>query len=204
MNEINIRELFKIDDSHSKIRGFITLLDENGNVERAAENMIVKSGRELMFNALTGGTAFNLTTSLSAALIKSAEPTTSDMTYDADEIYQEITLELEEDDGSESDQENTLEDDTSSESGSENNGSEEDNGSDDTSSESDQKNKLEVTKSSDLFIKFTLTYEPTESGDFSGIVLYKTDDKKLFSRVIFPKYSHTSSKKYTINYYIYF
>lgn len=157
MNEINIRELFKIDDSHSKIRGFITLLDENGNVERAAENMIVESGRELMFNALTGGDTFSLTENLSAALINSVEQTTSDMTYDkVGEICQETV-------------------------------------------------KLEMDKDSEpLCIKFTLTYEPTKSGKFSGIILYKTDDNTLFSRVIFPEYSHTSSKKYTINYYIYF
>lgn len=57
--DINIRDYFKIDDSHSKIRGFVFAYDENGNLVFTKENMIVKEGRKLIFNAITGGTAFN-------------------------------------------------------------------------------------------------------------------------------------------------
>lgn len=57
--DINIRDYFKIDDSHSKIRGFVFAYDENGNLVFTKENMIVKEGRKLIFNAITGGAAFN-------------------------------------------------------------------------------------------------------------------------------------------------
>lgn len=54
--DINLRDYFKIDDSHSKIRGFLVVKDENGNILVKKENMIVKSGRKLILNAITGGT----------------------------------------------------------------------------------------------------------------------------------------------------
>lgn len=56
---INIRDYFKIDDSHSKVRGFVFAYDENGNLVFTKENMIVKEGRKLIFNAITSGTLFD-------------------------------------------------------------------------------------------------------------------------------------------------
>ena len=51
MNDIiNIKEKFKVDDSHSKIRGFVCAYDENGNLVFTKENMIVESGRRFILN----------------------------------------------------------------------------------------------------------------------------------------------------------
>lgn len=45
-NEIFIKENFKVDDSHSKVRGFVFAYDENDNLVFAKENMIVRTGRQ--------------------------------------------------------------------------------------------------------------------------------------------------------------
>lgn len=51
MNDIiNIKEKFKVDDSHSKIRGFVCAYDENGKLVFSKENMIVESGRRFILN----------------------------------------------------------------------------------------------------------------------------------------------------------
>lgn len=44
--EIFIKENFKVDDSHSKVRGFVFAYDENDNLIFAKENMIVRTGRQ--------------------------------------------------------------------------------------------------------------------------------------------------------------
>lgn len=58
--EKELRDYFKIDDSHSKIRGFVVIRDADGKILVKKENMIVKSGRQLILNAITGGTGFNM------------------------------------------------------------------------------------------------------------------------------------------------
>lgn len=47
---INIKEKFKVDDSHSKIRGFVCAYDEEGRLVFSKENMIVESGRRFILN----------------------------------------------------------------------------------------------------------------------------------------------------------
>lgn len=48
--EIIIKEHFKVDDSHSKVRGFVFAYDDDDNLVFAKENMIVKSGRRFIMN----------------------------------------------------------------------------------------------------------------------------------------------------------
>lgn len=48
--EIIIKEYFKADDSHSKVRGFVFAYDEDNNLVFAKENMIVKTGRRFIMN----------------------------------------------------------------------------------------------------------------------------------------------------------
>lgn len=58
--EKELRDYFKIDDSHSKIRGFVVIRDADGKIIVKKENMIVKSGRQLILNAITGVAAFDM------------------------------------------------------------------------------------------------------------------------------------------------
>lgn len=51
--DIELKDYFKIDDNHSKIRGFLVCKDENGKYLVRKENMIVKSGREMILKAIT-------------------------------------------------------------------------------------------------------------------------------------------------------
>lgn len=76
--DINLRDYFKIDDSHSKIRGFLIAKDEDGNILVKKENMIVKSGRALIFNAITGGNELDLK-DVKAKISEDYKLTTSDM-----------------------------------------------------------------------------------------------------------------------------
>lgn len=60
MNDIiNIKEKFKIDDSHSNVRGIVCAYDENNKLVFTKENMIVKSGRKyLMKNGIKNNSFF--------------------------------------------------------------------------------------------------------------------------------------------------
>lgn len=60
MNDIiNIKEKFKIDDSHSNVRGIVCAYDENNKLVFTEENMIVKSGRKyLMKNGIKNDSFF--------------------------------------------------------------------------------------------------------------------------------------------------
>ena len=58
--DINIKDYFRIDDSHSKIRGFVFAYDENDKIVFHKENMITKTGRKSILNAITGGSNLNL------------------------------------------------------------------------------------------------------------------------------------------------
>jgi len=58
---INIKDYFKVDDSHSRVRGFVVMRKENGDIVFAKENMIVKTGRTAIFNAVTSGTDISFT-----------------------------------------------------------------------------------------------------------------------------------------------
>lgn len=49
-NEIFIKENFKVDDTHSKFRGFVFAYDENNKLVFVKENMIVESGRRFIIN----------------------------------------------------------------------------------------------------------------------------------------------------------
>jgi len=61
MKNININDYFKLDDNHSKIRGFVFCRDSSGNFIFNKENMIVKTGRNLILDTITGGSsALNL------------------------------------------------------------------------------------------------------------------------------------------------
>ena len=53
---IILKDLFKIDDNHSKIRGIVVVKDSDGKIICSRENMIVKTGRQAIFN----GTNFNV------------------------------------------------------------------------------------------------------------------------------------------------
>lgn len=53
MKNINVEDYFKVDENHSKIRGFVFCRDKDGNLVFNKENMIVKSGRSLILNAIT-------------------------------------------------------------------------------------------------------------------------------------------------------
>lgn len=55
MKNIEVKDYFKIDDSHSKIRGFVFLYDENNNIIFKKENMIVKNGRKAILNSAFSG-----------------------------------------------------------------------------------------------------------------------------------------------------
>ena len=66
--EIKISDYFKIDDSHSKIRGFVFAYDDDGNLVFHKENMIVASGRKMILNAITGRS--NPALNLSALKVK--------------------------------------------------------------------------------------------------------------------------------------
>lgn len=83
--EKELRDYFKIDDNHSKIRGFLVLKDENGNILIKKENMIVKSGRELILNAITPANTRNTNSfnmrNLSAMVSEDDNLTTPDSTY---------------------------------------------------------------------------------------------------------------------------
>lgn len=61
MKNINVEDYFKVDENHSKIRGFVFCRDKDGNLVFNKENMIVKSGRSLILNAITGGDGLNIT-----------------------------------------------------------------------------------------------------------------------------------------------
>lgn len=76
-----LRDYFKIDDSHSKIRGFVVITDENGNVLVRKENMIVKSGREMIFSAITSDSNNFDMRGLKALASPKSGLTTEDMTY---------------------------------------------------------------------------------------------------------------------------
>lgn len=76
--DINLRDCFKIDDSHSKIRGFLIAKDEDGNILVKKENMIVKSGRALILDAIIGGTGLNLK-NVKAKISEDATLTNSEM-----------------------------------------------------------------------------------------------------------------------------
>lgn len=79
--ELILRDYFKIDDDHSKIRGFVFVHDEDGKIIVKKENMIVKSGRKMIMNAITGSAAFSLD-NLDMRAWKSSEGlTTADMGY---------------------------------------------------------------------------------------------------------------------------
>jgi len=52
--KIEIKDYFKIDDSHSNIRGFAVLKQDDGTVLFKKENMIVKKGREFILKKLMG------------------------------------------------------------------------------------------------------------------------------------------------------
>jgi len=55
MNSLTLKDEFKIDDNHSKVRGVVVLSDKNNNVIFKRENMIVLSGRKwIMSNGATG------------------------------------------------------------------------------------------------------------------------------------------------------
>lgn len=184
MNEINIREMFKIDDTHSKIRGFVTLFDEDNNLVRSAENMIVLSGRKLMFNALTGGTSLNLK-NLSAALISSVNQTTSEDIYTADEIVatignSDMSLDIPKSDN-DVHIKFTLE-----------------------------FKPTEAGSFSGIILYLEEEQEEQEETEQEETEETEGDEEDtektqtLFSRVIFPEYKYTSTKTYKINYYIYF
>lgn len=52
---LNLNDTFKINDSHSRIRGFVTMRKENGDIIFSKENMIVKTGRAAILNAILPG-----------------------------------------------------------------------------------------------------------------------------------------------------
>lgn len=80
--EINIIDSYKIDDSHSKIRGIVSLYDEKGNLIFTKENMILKAGRRAIFNALFDRDNFNMPEIIGAAFGNNSEITTPDMVLD--------------------------------------------------------------------------------------------------------------------------
>lgn len=78
--DINLRDYFKIDDSHSKIRGFLIAKDEDGNILVKKENMIVKSGRALILNTLLDSENKLKLKELKAKISEDSRLTYSDMT----------------------------------------------------------------------------------------------------------------------------
>jgi hypothetical protein len=57
--EININDYFKLDDSHSKVRGFVFGFNDKDELVFAKENMITKAGRRYI---MTNGFKINSNT----------------------------------------------------------------------------------------------------------------------------------------------
>lgn len=58
--DLELKDYFKIDDSHSRIRGFLVVKDEDNKIIIKKENMIVKSGRKMILDGITGKSTLNI------------------------------------------------------------------------------------------------------------------------------------------------
>lgn len=87
--EKELRDYFKIDDAHSRIRGFVIIKDSDGNILVKRENMIVKSGRKMIFDLVRGAegssTIFK-SDNILAAVSSSKTLTTSEMSLSGSSI----------------------------------------------------------------------------------------------------------------------
>ena len=166
--EINIIDSYKIDDSHSKIRGIVSLYDEKGNLIFIKENMILFAGRKAIFDAI-----FKRKTApeiVGAVFGDNSNITTpnmglSDITSDGTDKYILVTpiADLDE----------------------------------------------EVIETSKLSKVYTIILDINENKPIScmGLVFEQSDspnEKKLFSRVVFPTQYTGSNRTLTFKYYLYF
>lgn len=88
--QIILRDQYKIDDNHSKIRGIVFAYDENGKLLFTRENMIVKSGRAAIVSAISNGTALNLNNLTAIVGDSTAITTAGDTIADSFGTYTEI------------------------------------------------------------------------------------------------------------------
>lgn len=114
-DNIRIQDYFKIDDSHSKIRGFVFAKDENGKIIFHKENMITAAGRKLIlkkifndsdfdFNNITAkvGNGYGVTTPATSTLENAKSVTSvtfgktagSDLNYHEDGLYIKLIITL--------------------------------------------------------------------------------------------------------------
>lgn len=80
--EKELRDYFKIDDSHSRIRGFVIIKDADGRILVKKENMIVKSGRKMIFDLVKGTSTRSISPNVKALFSSNAELTISNMEFD--------------------------------------------------------------------------------------------------------------------------
>lgn len=90
MRNIKINEQFKIDDSHSNIRGIISMKKANtGEIIFTRENMIVKTGRAAIMNALVTDSSVP---TFKFFISKTSDITVPEMTYQPSSTAREDTI----------------------------------------------------------------------------------------------------------------
>jgi hypothetical protein len=185
MENIDIKDYFKISDDHSEVRGFLEVKDDKGRTIFIKENMVTLAGRQYIkdhvYNSLFDITSNNTTKLQSINFGKDGRITTSDMealqsqvdyltfnigstTQTADDAGVSVYYEI-----------NSV-----------------------NSSDSDCNIKISIALK-DISGNIPILRE-------AGLFLYDevTKKKTMFSRVAFAPLTLKSSNTYTINYYIYF
>lgn len=177
--EINIIDSYKIDDSHSKIRGIVSLYDESGNLVFTKENMILLDGRKAIFDSIFSRT--KAPEIVGAVFGDSTALTTQNMTIQNMGNSMQVMI------NTSSNSENT--------------------DSEVITTENTSISHTYNSNGTIISELFTIELDKVAKREISCMGLLFKDNAgstKLFSRVVFPTQYTSSNRKLTFKYYLYF